>query len=340
MGAQRLHDWLAALSLATGLAVGASCASSRTVAGGAATPVENPEPGVFTFPAALAADSANFEPQQGYRAVAENDWIDAARTGTLAGPDVEGTVWRLDESCDVRFSPETDVLAASESPPLPTRKLAADGCHGHTGFWQVSAGRVFWWMSLAGGWSVEYYGDFLDDSTMLLRRYPLKHAGNRSWRADADAMATGRATRVAARRVTRSTYEVTAKLNAVGEPDWAVRPGAGRAPSVGGTRWQMGNGCIITFSSSVLAAASRTQRLTRALTSDDCDGLRGSWQQQGKRVFWRLNLDSLTAVEMYAEVADTLMRARHFDLTRASAAEPFRGTWDPTLSETLVRVRR
>jgi hypothetical protein len=60
----------------------------------------------------------------------------------------------------------------------------------------------------------------------------------------------------------------------------------------------------------------------------------------GKRVFWLVNIDSLTAVETYADVADTVMKARHYDLKRGSTKEPFQGTWDPTRSHTLTRVRR
>jgi hypothetical protein len=102
----------------------------------------------------------------------------------------------------------------------------------------------------------------------------------------------------------------------------------------------MPNGCVLAFGSTVLARGTRAQRLTRSLTSRDCEGLRGSWQQLGKRVFWLVNLDSLTAVETYADVADTVMRARHFDLSRPSTTAPFTGTWNPTRSHSLVRVRR
>jgi hypothetical protein len=68
--------------------------------------------------------------------------------------------------------------------------------------------------------------------------------------------------------------------------------------------------------------------------------LKGSWQQVGKRVFWLVNIDSLSAIETYADVADTVMRARHYDLKRASPREAFQGTWDPTRSHTLTRLRR
>jgi hypothetical protein len=110
--------------------------------------------------------------------------------------------------------------------------------------------------------------------------------------------------------------------------------------AVSGTRWRRGDGCVLTFASTVLARATTTQRLTRSLTSTNCDGLAGSWQQAGKRIFWLVNIDSLTAIETYADVADTLMRARHYDLRRASTKEPFQGTWDPTRAQTLVKVRR
>jgi hypothetical protein len=233
------------------------------------------------------------------------------------------------------------VLAASESAPLPTRKLGADACRGHSGFWQMSAGRVFFWMPLAGNWSVEYYGDFVDDSTMLLRRYPLRRGGPRTWRPDRDASVVARATRIMeAKPAVKATYVVTNALKAVGEADWATRPGAGTAATVAGTRWKTQTGCTLTFATAVLARATAGQRLTRSLTSTECEGLRGSWQQVGKRVFWLVNIDSLTAVETYADIADTLMRARHYDLKRQSTKEPFQGTWDPTRSHTLTRVRR
>lgn len=318
-------------------AVMLACASGSA---GTPAPGAPATPAVFTFEDALAADSSNYEPPAGFRAVAEEDWARAALTGSLAGFVVDDSRWRLGDSCTVHFTTESDVLAASENAPLATRKLGAGGCHDRIGFWQVSAGRVFWWMPLAGGWSVEYYGDFVDDSTMLLRRYPLRRTGERAWRAERDAAVSGRATRLVEMRAVKATYEVTAALRAVGEPDWATRPGAGTAPSVSGTRWRMENGCLLTFAGTVLARGTASQRLTRSLTSTDCDGLKGSWQQVGKRVFWRLNIDSLTAVETYADVADTLMRARHFDLSRASTAEAFQGIWDPTKSQALVRVRR
>jgi hypothetical protein len=315
---------------ATGCASGAGAAAA-----GGATPAAE-----LSFEEALMADSSTFEPTTGFRAVAEDDWASAALTGTLAAPNMDNSRWRLRDDCEVHFTTEADVLAASESAPLATRKLDGTKCLGHTGFWQISAGRVFWWMPLAGGWSVEYYGDFVNDSTMLLRRYPLRRTGARSWRAEREAAVTGRASRIVEVRVVKATYEVTAALSAVGEPDWATRPGAGSAPSVSGTNWRMENGCVLAFATTVLARATRTQRLTRALNSTECEGLKGSWQQQGKRVFWRLNVDSLTAIETYADVADTLMRARHFDLSRSSTTEAFQGIWDPQRSQTLVRVRR
>lgn len=336
MGMDGVRYRLGAFLLAVVAALGLACGGAP--GGGPQTSTE-PAAAEFTFANALVADSSTFEPPQGYRAISEGDWAEAARTGTLAGPSVDNSRWRLGDSCIVHFTTETDVLAASENAPLPTRKLGAESCHDHTGFWQISAGRVFWWMPLAGGWSVEYYGDFLDDSTMLLRRYPLRRTGDRSWRPERDDVVTGRASRIVV-RVAKATYEVTSNLKAVGEPDWATRPGAGSAPSVSGTRWRMENGCVVTFAATVLARGTAAQRLTRALTSTECDGLKGSWQQAGKRVFWLLNIDSLSAVEMYADVADTLMRARHVDLSRASSGDPFQGIWDPTKSETLVRVRR
>lgn len=317
-----------------------SCVALVACAGGASAA----RPGVpgsgLTFDQALLADSSTYEPPTGFRAVAEGDWAQAAMTGSVAGTVVEGSRWKLGDSCDVYFTTESDVLAASESAPLPTRKLGADACRGHTGFWQMSAGRVFFWMPLAGNWSVEYYGDFVDDSTMLLRRYPLRRGGPRTWRPDRDAAVVGRATRIIEVRVVKASYDVTRTLRAVGETDWATRPGVGTAASVSGTRWRTQTGCTLSFAATVLASATRTQRLTRSLTSAECDGLKGSWQQVGKRVFWLVNIDSLTAVETYADVTDTLMKARHYDLRRSSTREPFQGTWDPTRSHTLTRVRR
>lgn len=319
------------------VAVAASCSGSGAAAGVTSEPTPVAE---FTFADALAADSSTFEPPTAFKAVAEGDWAEAALTGTIAGPTVDDSKWRLSDTCTVHFTNETDVLATSEGAPLPTRKLAAEACHGRTGYWQISAGRVYWWMPLAGGWSVEYYGDFADDSTMYLRRYALKRTGDRAWRADRDAMASGRASRLIEVRAIRATYEVTNNLRAVSETDWATRPGAGTAPNLGGSQWRMQNGCVLAFGAQVLARGTNTQRLTRALTSTDCDGLRGSWQQVGRRVFWLVNVDSLTAVETYAEVSDTLMRARHFDLTRASPTAAFNGVWNPTKSHVLTRVRR
>jgi hypothetical protein len=333
------------LALQRVLAFGASfavAAATACASGGAsaARPGEPTAARELTFEQALAFDSSNYEPPTGFRAVAEGDWAQAAMTGSVAGTVVEGSRWTLGDSCEVHFTRESDVLAASESAPLPTRKLGADACRGHTGFWQMSAGRVFFWMPLAGNWSVEYYGDFVDDSTMLLRRYPLRRGGPRAWRPDRDAAVVARATRIIDVRAMKATYEVTRALKAVGEADWATRPGAGSAASVAGTRWRTQTGCTLTFATTVLARATRTQRLTRSVTSTGCEGLKGSWQQVGKRVFWLVNIDSLTAVETYADVADTLMRARHYDLKRSSTKESFQGTWDPTRSHTLTRVRR
>jgi hypothetical protein len=327
---------LVAFGGAFGLFAIAACASGS---GGTRSP--GGATGSLTFEQALLADSSTFDPPAEFRAVAEGDWAQAALTGSVAGTVVEGSRWRLGDSCEVHFTTEADVLAASESAPLPTRKLGADACRGHTGFWQISAGRVFFWMPLAGNWSVEYYGDFVDDSTMLLRRYPLRRSGPRTWRAERDASVVGRATRtVEARPAARASYEVTRALRAVGETDWATRPGAGTAASVAGTRWRTPAGCTLTFATTVLARGTQAQRLTRSLTSTGCDGLRGSWQQVGKRVLWLVNIDSLNAVETYADVADTVMRARHYDLRRASTRESFQGTWDPTRSHSLFRVRR
>lgn len=322
---------------AIGVVTAAACASggSSSASSTAAAPAE------LTFEQALVADSSTFDPPTGYRAVAEGDWAQAALTGSGAGQVVEGTRWKLADSCEVHFTRDPDVLAASESAPQPTKTLGASACHGHNGFWQMSAGRVFFWMPLAGKWSVEYYGDFVDDSTMLLKRYPLRHGGPRTWRPDRDAAVVARASRIVeARPAIKATYEVTRALKAVGEADWATRPGAGTAPSVAGTRWKTQAGCTLTFASTVLARGTTAQRLTRSLTSTECDGLKGSWQQVGKRVFWLVNVDSMTAVETYSDVTDTLMRARHYDLKRASTREAFQGIWDPTRNHTLTRVRR
>jgi len=329
---------------ATRLLLFASCwvfASIVACAGGSAGASGSATPAGLTFEQALVTDSSTYDPPAAFRAVAEHDWAQAAMTGSVAGTIVEGSRWKLGDSCEVAFTKEADVLAASETAPLQTRKLGADACHGHTGFWQMSAGRVFFWMPLAGNWSVEYYGDFPDDSTMLLRRYPLRRTGPRAWRADRDASVVLRATRIIeARGVLKASYEVTRTLKAVGETDWATRPGAGTAASVSGTRWRSPTGCVLSFTGTVLARGTQAQRLTRSLTSTECDGLKGSWQQAGKRVFWLVNVDSLTAIETYADVADTIMRARHYDLKRASTKAPFQGTWDPTKSYSLVRVRR
>jgi hypothetical protein len=323
---------LASLLLVVGVA---GCAGAGGGASGSATAAG------LTFEQALVTDSFTFEPPTAFRAVAENDWARAAVTGSVAGAEVEGTRWKLNDSCEVHFSKEADVLAATEPAPLQTRKLAADACRGHTGFWQMSAGRVYFWMPLAGNWSVEYYGDFVDDSTMLVRRVPLRRSGPRTWRADRGAVAVTRATRVVAvSAIAKSTYEVTRTLKAVGETDWATRAGADAAPSVAGTRWRMATGCVLSFTGTVLTRGTQTQRLTRSLTSTGCAGLKGSWQQSGKRVFWLVNIDSLNAVETYADIADTVMRARHYDLKRTTTKEAFQGTWDPTRSHTVIRVRR
>jgi hypothetical protein len=320
----------------------AAALASIACASGAGTrePAEA-APAGMSFDEALLADSSTFEPPAGFRAVAEVDWVQAAIAGSVAGTVVENSKWKLGDGCEIHFTPEADVLAATESPPVPTKKLSGDACRGRTGFWQMSAGRVYFWMPLAGGWSAEYYGDFADDSTMLLRRYPMRRTANRTWRPDRDNAIVSRASRIMEVKVAaRPTYPVTSALRAVGEPDWSTRPGYGTAASVSGTRWRAPNGCVLTFAASVLARASNSQRLTRSLTSTECDGLKGSWQQVGKRVFWLVNLDSLTAVETYADVADTVMRARVYDLRRASSKEAFQGTWDPTRAHSLTRVRR
>jgi hypothetical protein len=325
-------------SFAGGFALVSAFACS---AGGGAGPSGAAAPAALTFEQALVSDSSNYDPPAAFRAVAEGDWAEAAQTGSVGGTEVAGTRWRLGDSCEVNFTNESDALAVTEEAPQPTRRLGADACRGHSGFWQMSAGRVYFWMPLAGNWSVEYYGDFVDDSTMLLRRYPLRRSGPRTWRADRAAAVVTRATRVVeVRAVTRASYEVTRNLRATGEPDWATRPGAGSAPSVSGTRWRTASGCVLSFTSTVLARGTNSQRLTRSLTSTQCEGLKGSWQQVGKRVFWLVNIDSLTAIETYADVADTVMRARHYDLKRATAKEAFQGTWDPTRSHVLTRVRR
>lgn len=297
-------------------------------------------PATLTFEQALVADSSNYDPPAAFRAVAEDDWAQAAMTGSVAGTVVQGTRWKLGASCEVHFTAEPDALAATES-PRATHKLGAEACHGHNGFWQMSAGRVFFWMPLAGNWSVEYYGDFVDDSTMLLRRYPLRHVGSRTWRPDRDAAVVSRASRIVEPTpAVKASFDVTRALRAIGEADWATRPGAGSAASLAGMRWMTPAGCVLTFAATVVARATQGQRLTRSLTSTACDGLKGSWQQVGKRVFWLVNIDSLTAVETYADVADTVMRARHYDLKRASIREAYQATWDPTRSYTLSRVRR
>lgn len=312
-----------------------ACSSGGAGPSGAASPAG------LTFEQALVSDSSNYDPPAAFRAVAEGDWAEAARTGSVGGVEVAGSRWRLGDSCEVSFTSDGEALAVTEQASLPTRRLGGDACRGHSGFWQMSVGRVYFWMPLAGNWSVEYYGDFVDDSTMLLRRYPLRRSGARAWRADREAAVVTRATRVIeTRAVIRASYDVTRSLKAVGEPDWATRPGAGSAPSVAGTRWRASSGCVLSFTSTVLARGTTTQRLTRSLTSTECNGLKGSWQQVGKRVFWLVNVDSLTAIETYADVADTVMRARHFDLRRGTPKEAFEGTWDPTRSQLLTRVRR
>ena len=144
---------------------------------------------------------------------------------------------------------------------------------------------------------------------MLLRRYPLRRGGPRTWRPDRDASVVARATRIMeAKPSVKATYVVTNALKAVGEADWATRPGAGTAATVAGTRWKTQTGCT-DLCDAVLARATVAQRLTRSLKSTECegsgklaaDGERGSGGEQR----------SLTAVETYADGADTVMKARH-----------------------------
>jgi hypothetical protein len=95
------------------------------------------------------------------------------------------------------------------------------------------------------------------------------------------------------------------------------------------------------FGTEVLARASAGQRLTRLLQSTSCGGLRGSWQQSGRRLFWRVNVDSTTATESYAEVvSDTLLRTRHYQLRRSTPRDAWQATWAPAESRPFTRVRR
>ena len=93
-----------------------ACAGSGASAGCAPAPQAAP---ALTFEQALLADSSNYEPPTAFRAVAEDDWAQAAMTGSVAGTVVEGSKWKLGDSCEVHFTRESEVLAASESAPLP-----------------------------------------------------------------------------------------------------------------------------------------------------------------------------------------------------------------------------
>jgi hypothetical protein len=299
-----------------------------------------------TFDEALAIDSGAYNPGRGFAALAEPDWGRDIDGGPATAAPLAGTRWRLAPDCVVRFDEQSEALAASEGAPFPTRRLGADACHGHAGFWQQVGGRAYWWMGLSGGWSVEYYATASGDSLMTVRRYALRagRVAGRQWRAERGAPVILRPTKVrdaVAGGTARGGWEVTRALRAIGEVDWATRPGAGSARSVAGTRWRDRAGCILTFGTDVLAAARGAQRLTRSLQSATCGGVRGSWQQHGKRVFWRVNHDSLTGAEVYADlVSDTLLRARHFELRRASTRDAWQANWVPAESRTLARVRR
>lgn len=301
-----------------------------------------PSPGTLvTFENALLADSGDYEPARGFRASAEPEWFRGLQPDTL--PAITGTRWRLSPNCVVRLDAAPEVLAAHESAPLPTRHLGTDDCPGRSGFWQTAGNRLFVWMGLAGGWSAEYYAIGTADSAMDARRYALRRTASRTWRverATESAVVLPRVADVVPVRA-RRTWEVTRALQAIGEPDWATRPGAGRARSIAGTRWRDTSGCTLIFGTRILTRATRTQRLTRLLGSVACDSLRGSWQQVGKRVFWRVNLDSLTAREQYGEVTgDSVMSARLFELSRASGAEAWQALWVPSAATTLRHVRR
>lgn len=301
----------------------------------------------MSFDEALVSDSTAFAPVRGFRALAEPEWSHGA--ASVSGKPLPGSSWRISNDCVVRFDSAADALAASESPPLPTHRLDGDACHGHLGFWQQAApgGRLFWWTGLAGGWSAEYYAD-ITDTTMVARRYALRTDDSRVWRVERGTMTVVRGFRVpepVATSAKRSAaFDVTRALRALGDPDWTTRPGAGPARVVAGTRWSdasAGPGCVLVFAVDVVARAAAAQRLTRSLQSTGCGGLRGSWQQAGKRVFWRVNYDSLSAGETYADVvSDTLMRARYFDLTRPSSRAAWQATWVPGQSRVLHRVKR
>jgi hypothetical protein len=321
----------------------AACAS-----GGGKSPAAAP-PKPPTFEQALALEGGDYDPSRGFRAVAEADW---ARTppGEPALP-FAGSAWRIAGDCVVRFDSQPDALAVSDASVVPTRRVTADACHGHAGFWQQSGSRVFWWLSLPGGWSAEFHGELEDDTLMSVRRYALRHEGPRAWRVDRAANYAFRATRVMETAIVgggkRPTYDVTKALRALGEADWATRPGAGNTSAIAGTRWRdgaragAGAACVVTFGTEVVTRASAGQRLTRMMQSTGCGGLRGSWQQSGRRLFWRVNVDSTTATESYAEVvSDTLMRTRHYQLRRPTPRQTWQATWAPAESRPFTRVRR
>ncbi len=306
--------------------------------GGGAAPAPS---AVLSFEQALEADSGSYEPVRGFRAAAEPDW---PRTGAGAsGASFVDSRWSISAGCTIGFDAGDDALATSESPPLATRRLDTVQCPGRDGFWQEAGGRVYFWIGLAGGWSAEFYGSRTDDSTTTARRYALRRTAPRTWRVDHSS-----ATTVILKSVTevatpaeQHAWELTRALSAVGESDWATRPGAGTARSVAGTRWRDPTGCTLIYGTTVLARATRTQRLTRLLGSVACDSLRGSWQQAGKRVMWRVGYDSLTAAETYGDiVGDSLMRTRRFELHRASSTDAWQATWVPTAASTLRHVRR
>lgn len=303
----------------------------------------SPPAAAMSYEAAWLADSSGYEPARGFRALAEPDWLRAAAGATPARA-VSVGAWRLSPDCAVRFGADVDVLAAGENPPAVTRPLRADECRGHAGYWQQSGNALFWWMSLGGDWSAEFHGRVTGDSTIVARRYALRRTGPRSWRAERrapDTVVVAFVPDPVAAPPAKPTYTVTNALRAVGEADWATRPGAGTARAVSGTRWRDPSGCTLTFTATVLARATRTQRLTRSVTSANCHGLRASWQQVGKRVFWRVNLDSTRALEIYADItADSLMRTREYELRRDHAKAEWQATWDPQRARTLVRVRR
>lgn len=329
-------NWTKRCSALLSAALLGACASGGRTSG------SPPSPGL-SFAEAWNADSSAYEPATGFRAVAEPEWLRAA-TGTAPARAPSVGSWRLSSDCLIRFGADVDVLAAGENPPAVTRPLRADECRGHAGFWQQSGSALFWWMSLGGEWSAEFHARVTDDSTIVARRYALRRTGPRAWRAERrppDTLVVSYVPDPVVAPPAKPTFALTTALRAIGETDWATRPGAGTARAVGGTRWREPSGCTLNFTATVLARATRTQRLTRSVTSTSCDGLRGSWQQVGKRVFWRVNLDSTRALEIYADItSDTLMRTREYELLRESARQEWTATWNPQRARTLVRVRR